>query len=151
MIRLVRSAATGASIAVAGLFSCAESAKADWGCYPETSYYHAPIVGGYYGHGYRGSVGRRYSLHSENFGYSSYFNPSYAAYEPSYGYGAPLPSGLPGYGDVPGYGVSPYDLGGSGLVRPRGRMKYDVYTPYGKQEVEYRFRRNGRIDVDIDD
>lgn len=137
--RLVSTFAAGA-IAAAGLFA-AETAHAGWHHAPTNSYFHAPGGYGYgsaYGcspYGYVGTVGSRYSLYSPNYGYSAYFSPPYS----QYGAG-------PAYGAAP-YGVPPYGAVGT----PRGELEYDVYTPYGRQQIEYKFRRNGRIDVDYDD
>lgn len=60
-------------------------------------------------------------------------------------FGPPDPFGgvSPGYGVTPGMGAT--------FTRPRGRLSYDVYTPYGKMEYHYRFRRNGTVKLDIDD
>ena len=60
----------------------------------------------------------------------------YGAYSPGYSsyYG-------PAYG-VPGYG---------GYAPRHGKVEYDIYTPYGKREVEYKYHRNGTVSVDIDD
>jgi hypothetical protein len=114
--------------AAAAIFA-ADTANAGWSHYPATTYFHAPY--GAYGMPYGMTAGPRYSLYGSTYGYSEYFNPPYPAYGPA------------GYGGI-GYGVG-------NMGRPRGRLEYDVYTPYGRQEVEYKFRRNGRVHVDYDD
>jgi hypothetical protein len=137
--RFVSTIAAGA-VAAAGLFA-ADTADAGWHHYPTNSYFHAPYGGsGYNPYGYVGTTGSRYSLFGQNYGYSSYFSPPYSPYGAVPGYGV-----APGYGM--GYGAAPYGAVG----RPHGELEYDVYTPYGRQEIEYKFRRNGRIDVDYDD
>ncbi|MBA3314228.1 MAG: hypothetical protein H0T47_13205 [Planctomycetaceae bacterium] len=128
-----------AGAAAAALFA-GDSAQAQWGHAPATSYYHAPLDSSTYWLNSGYPTGSRYSLY-RSYGHSSYYNPPYGAYAPPAGYG------MPGYG-VPSSGIGPY---GGSVGNPRGRLKYDVYTPFGKQEVEYKFRRNGRIDVDYDD
>lgn len=139
MIGTLRPALIAAGVATAAMLT---SADAGWRHPPSTTYYHAPFAGaGYGGYGYTGTLGSRYSLYGQNYGYSAYYNPPYSAYGPAAtGYD-------PGIG-APGYGVAPY---GGALGRPHGKLEYDVYTPYGKQEIEYKFRRNGRVDVDYDD
>jgi hypothetical protein len=46
-----------------------------------------------------------------------------------------------------GWGMSPYS--GYEAGRPPGGLEYDVYTPYGRQEWDYKYRRNGRIGFGI--
>ena len=131
MGRTISTLAAGA-IAAAGLFAT-ETASGGWHHAPTNSYFHAPYGGYGCGHspyGYIGTTGARYSLYGQNYGYSAYFSPPYSQ-----------------YGVGPAYGVAPYGAVG----RPHGELEYDVYTPYGRQEIEYNFRRNGRIDVDYDD
>jgi hypothetical protein len=145
--RFLSTLAAGA-VAAAGL-SAADTVDAGWHHAPTNSYFHAPGGCGYSPMGYVGTTGARYSLYGQNYGYSSYFSPPYSPYGigaahgvgPAYGVG-------PGYGVGQGYGVAaPYGAVGN----PRGELEYDVYTPFGRQEIEYNFRRNGRVDVDYDD
>jgi len=135
MGRFLSTFAAGAVAAVG--FVSASTAEAGWHHYPTNSYFHAPYGGyGYHSFGYVGTTGSRYSLYGPNYGYSSYFSPPYSPY-----------GAAPVYGVGPAYGAAPYGA----LGNPRGELEYDVYTPYGRQEIEYKFRRNGRIDVDYDD
>ncbi|HEX6987158.1 MAG TPA: hypothetical protein VF170_17395 [Planctomycetaceae bacterium] len=126
----LKRAAFAAGVAAAVLFS---GRTAEAGCLDGSggSYFHAP-GGGTALYGY-GGWRSRYSL----------YRPSHEVV-PGYGYGVG-----PYAPAVPGFGAMPY--GGYSFGTPRGELTYDVYTPFGRQEVEYEFRRNGRIDVDLDD
>ena len=114
------------------------------------TYFHAPpqpygSYGGLFGH------------------YPAAYSTSY--YAPAYGY-------APAYSVAPAYGYSTYSTSyyTTGLYpatyssyyaptayapvfgyAPYRKLEYDVYTPYGKQEVEYKYHRNGTVTVDIDD
>lgn len=133
MLSALKKAAV-ASAVVVGSVVAADKADAQWG----------------YGPSYGGS--------SFYFGINtgpSYYPSRYSFYTPSYsyGYGYGLP-GRYGYTGVPSYAAPSYGYGyygGPSYVRPRGRLEYDVYSPFGRSEVEYRFRRDGSVRVDVDD
>ena len=76
------------------------------------------------------------------FGFST--GPRAGYYRP-YDYGVARPF----YGAYSAY--QPYDGYGSLYSRPRGTVSYDVYSPFGRSEVNYRFRRDGSVRVDVDD
>ncbi|MGC1276337.1 MAG: hypothetical protein WBC44_21755 [Planctomycetaceae bacterium] len=118
-------------LVVAGSAMTADSASAQWG------YYGASYGGPSFSFGF--STGPRYS---------SYYAPSYGytspyGYAPTYGYAA-----MPSYrvNRYPAYYGSPAYYGA-----PRGRLSYDVYSPFGRSELNYRFRPDGRVRVDFDD
>lgn len=127
MLTAIRAVLIG-GVVVAGSAMTADSASAQWG------YYGRSYGGPSFSFGF--STGPRYS---------SYYAPSF--YSPSYGYSSY-------YGNAPSYGFARYPsyYGSPSYYRaPRGRLSYDVYTPFGRSEVNYRFRRDGRVRVDIDD
>ena len=137
MIRAAKTAATAAVIAAGGQF--ASSADAGWGyTYAAPSYYHAPPVGAYYS---GAGVYPRY-------GYSAGYAPA-AIPAPLPGYAYPAPAYAAPYAPMaypaPAY-AAPYSYG----APIRGNAEYDIYTPSGRQEVNYRYR-NGMTWVDIDD
>ena len=121
MFRSLRGTLIIAAVSAAGLFA-ADAASAQWGYYGP-SYYHAPARGSFY------------------FGVTT--APRYSYYRPSVTYG------YTNYAPSYGYYSSPYV--GNVYTRPRGRVKYDVHTPFGSYDVKYRFRRDGSVRVDIDD
>lgn len=86
----------------------------------------------------------------------SAWSPSYSM-TPSYGMTPDASYAVPSTGSYPlpgfpslnpaSYGAGAY--GGATYSNPRGRLSYDVYTPYGKEEHNYRFKRDGfRFDID---
>ncbi len=138
-----------ASLAAAGAGLAAADVQAQWGygARPQRSHFHAP-----------------YASRSSSFSYQtvsqySLYGPMYPpAAGPAFGYQMAYPSqdfgGYSGYGPSPvmaspayGYGV----YSGPSLRAPHGKVEYDVYGPRGKQEVEYKFRRDGSVSVDLDD
>ncbi|MGC1276338.1 MAG: hypothetical protein WBC44_21760 [Planctomycetaceae bacterium] len=105
------------------------------------SYFHAPAGGppDYTTWGSRSSF------------YGSTYGTGYAPYVSPYAtsYSVPFATPSPSYGTgFPGAGVMPY---AASYGNPRGRLTYDVQTPYGSMEHNYRFRRNGTVDLDVDD
>lgn len=105
------------------------------------SYFHAPAGGP---PDYT-SWGSRTSFYGATYGtgYSPYVSPY------STSYSSPFGTLSPSYGTTfPGVGVMPY---GAAYGTPRGRLSYDVQTPYGTMEHNYRFRRNGTVSLDVDD
>jgi hypothetical protein len=123
MFRPIRTALIAAAVATAGVVA-ADTANAQWG---------------YYGPSYYG--GRSFS-----FGFSV-GTPRY--YAPSYGYYSGYAPYSHGYYNSPSYGAHSYPYYGS-YYRPR-EFSYDVYSPYGRYDVDYRLRRDGSWRVDIDD
>ena len=116
-------AAVAAAVAAGAGVVAAHEARAQGGYYYSApSYYAAPFS---YGPAY---YGPGYGGSSFHFGFST--GPRYSYYRPY------------------DYGVRPYY--GGVYERPR-RLEYDVYTPFGRSEVNYRFRRDGSVRVDIDD
>ncbi len=128
---MVRAVLLGGLIAAGSVWT-AEPAQAQWG-------YYGPAYGGTsFSFGF--TTGPRYS---------TYYAPVYSThYAPVYGYSYPV--GPTYYGTSYGYTTHRPYYGGFRSA-PRGRLKYDVYTPYGRSEVKYRFYRDGRVRVDIDD
>lgn len=132
MLRMLRAAVAAAAFAGAGLLA-SETASAQWGYYPGPTYLHSPYAGSSFSLGI--STGSRYSLYGPSYG------PSYG-YAPAYGYSSFYAPAAPGYG---AYGMP-------GLGRPHGELEYETYDAFGRrQEVEYKFRRNGTVRVDVDD
>lgn len=148
----------GFSMVVGGCVFLVSPANAQWG-YPTVSTYQStyyPTPAPVYGTGIAPVAGAplataptapfpsRYSFHTPatDFSQAPIFpttgnypgvlpDASYHIPQTAYGYPEPYGSGI--------------------WTRPRGRIKYDVWSPYGKREVTYRFRRNGTVRVDVDD
>ena len=125
MLRTLKATIT-ATCGAAGLLVCG-TADAQWGYAPGPTYFHAPSVGSSFSFGY--STGSRYSLYGPSYTQAFGYQTAY----PAYGHAPVL---------APTYPVT---------AAPRGRLEYDVYTPSGRQEVNYRFRRDGSVRVDVDD
>lgn len=132
MFRTSRTAAAVTAFAGIGLLSAAV-ANAQWGYPPSATYLHAPDAGAY-GAAWRGSFYAPTNDYAAQYGYAvpAYGSASYCP--PTYGYGS-------GYGYVdPGYRWH------------RGRTRHGIYTPYaGPEEIEYKFRRDGSVRIDVDD
>lgn len=137
MLRTLKAGIAAAAFAGAGLLSC-DMARAQWGYHPGPTYLHSPYAGSGFSFGF--TTGSRYSLYGPSY---DHVTPSYG-YAPAYGYSSSYAPAAPGYG----YGAYP----GPVLGRPRGELEYDVYGVDGRrQEIEYKFRRNGTVRVDVDD
>lgn len=166
MLRTVKATLAAAALAGAASFG-GHAAHAQVGYGP--TYLHSPGYGlagpGYPGPAYAGygpalgGYGPGYGYGTGFTGYSFSVGSRYSLYNPSVG-----PSGLTPYGTGCGCGygasayapamapVAPYGgLAAPYAVRRHGKIEYDVYGPYGKQEIEYRYHRNGTVSVDVDD
>ena len=109
------------------------AANAQWGYAPSATYLHAP-GGGAYEYG----TASRYSLYA----------PAYAP-SASYGYAAPAYLWPAGHASAYGYG---YGDAYQDFKWRRGKTRHGIYTPYaGPEEIEYKFRRNGSVRIDVDD
>jgi hypothetical protein len=137
MLRTLKATAAAAAFAGIGLLAY-DTANAQWGYAPGPTYLHSPYTASSFSFGY--TTGSRYSLYGPSYDYAA---PSYG-YAPAYGYSSFYAPAAPAYG----YGAYP----GPALGRPHGKLEYDVYGLDGRrQEIEYKFRRNGTVRVDVDD
>jgi len=133
MIRTFRQAVAVAAFAGVGLLACA-AVNAQWGYAPSATYLHAPGGGASYGYG----TASQYSLYGPTYGPAA-----------SYGYATPVSLWPAGYASAYGYGYGdPYQ----DFKWRRGRTRHGIYTPYaGPEEIEYKFRRDGSVRIDVDD
>jgi hypothetical protein len=165
MLRTVKATLAAAALTGVAAFG-GHAALAQWGYGP--SYLHSPgyaspglVSPGYgaYGPGY-GGYGPGYGGPGFS-GYNFSVGSRYSLYQPSVGPSGLTPYASP-YGCGCGYGDSAYapamppmapygGLAAPYAVRRHGKLEYDVYGPYGKQEIEYRYHRNGTVSVDVDD
>lgn len=132
---MFRTSRTAAAAAFAGVGLLAvTAANAQWGVAPSPTYFHAPNESASYGHG----AASQYPLYAPSYGYST-----------SYGYAAPAYLWPAGYASAHGYGYGdPYQ----DYKWRRGKTRRGIYTPYaGPKEIEYKFRRDGSVRIDVDD
>lgn len=139
MLRTSRRAVSAAAFAAVGLLAV-NAADAQWGVAPSATYLHAPNQGAAYSYG----VAPQYSLYAPSYGYSTSYG-----YTTSTGYAAPAYLWPAGYASAYGYGYGdPYQ----DFKWRRGRTRHGIYTPYaGPEEIEYKFRRDGSVRIDVDD
>lgn len=133
MLSALKKAAIAGAV-VLGSIVAADKADAQWGYGPS--------------YGYGPSFGGRSIQFGLNIGGPRYRPSNYSYYGPAYGHS---PYGPYGYSNYSHFAPAPNYYGGPAFGRRRGEIKYDVYTPFGKREVEYKFRRDGRVEIDIDD
>ena len=134
--------AVAASVAAGFGLVAVESTQAQWdyGYGTTRSHFHAP-----YGSRSFSASGSRYSL----------YGPASAPIGPTFGYQMEYPGyGFSNYAPAPVVAPPAYGYGaytGPTLRAPRGKIEYETYGPRGKQEVEYKFKRDGSVHVDLDD
>ena len=133
----------GLAAVVAGCLGTIAPAAAQWG-------YPAPTT---YGATYYGSTmyGATYAPVPAYQTYDANPYPSrYSFHGPGYGFG-----GYPAYVNAP-YHLQPSPYGypqpyGYGIHSRRGLIDWDDWSPFGEREIEYEYRRDGTVRIDIDD
>lgn len=108
-------------------------ASAQWGypAYaPYGSAYSAPAYGGSAYYPAYQAAPNVYPSYATGI-YNAYPSGSYRSLRSPYGYRYPYGRGIWG--------------------NRRGRVDWDDWTPFGDREIEYEYKRNGTIEIDIDD
>lgn len=120
----------GIAAVTAGCFLGMSPASAQWGYPAYSPYGSAYTAGNYGGSAYQTAPNYYYPSYATRF-YTTRHHRSHRALRSPYGYYYPYGRGIWG--------------------NRRGRVDWDDWTPFGEREIEYEYKRNGMIEVEIDD